>query len=417
VLVDVDPGNAVAEGNEADNSFPTNGTPLPVDVRTSSTFSVRFVPVITTGDGRLGNVTGVNMGQFLTTAMRMHPLSAYDADIHAPYNTTTTATLQSDATGWTTVLLELQGLRLAEHNSRYYYGVVNPNYSSGVAGIGYIGAPVAMGWDKLPSGSGVAAHEWGHNWGRQHAPCGGASSPDPSYPYGGGVTGTYGYDQSSGTLKPPTSHDLMGYCNNEWISDYTYTHVLDFRAAEPVANGIGQAVQPALLVWGRIEHGRAVPEPAFRIDTRPSLPAAPGPYRVEGRAADGSPVFGLSFAPLEVADVPGAPRYFAFAVPLQPDRADRLASLHLEGEGTAVSAAAGTATPRVDLARGAGGRVSLRWDARQAPMVLVRDPATGQVISFARGGRADLVTAARDLAVTVSDRVRSREVRIRVPTR
>jgi hypothetical protein len=418
ILVDVDPGNTVAEGNEADNSFPTNGVPLPLDVRTTSAFSVRFVPVVTTGDGRLGNVTGSNMGQFLTTTMLMHPLAAYDADIHAPYNTTTTATLQSDPSIWTTILGEINSLRAAEGNSRAYYGVVNPNYNSGVAGIGYIGAPVAVGWDKLPSASGVAAHEWGHNWGRQHAPCGGASNPDQAFPYAGGVTGTYGYDQSAGTIRLPTAHDLMGYCNNEWISDYTYTHVLDYRAAQPaVAGGLSQAVQPALLVWGRIENGRAVLEPAFRITTRASLPAAPGPYRLEGRAADGSGVFRLSFSPLEIADLPGAGRQFAFAVPLQPDRAARLASLHLEGEGLTATASAAATEPRVEVTPVGGGRVSLRWDPGRAPMVLVRDAATGQVISFARGGRADILAPGPDLSLSVSNRVGSRELRVTLPSR
>jgi hypothetical protein len=418
LLVDVDPGNTVTEGNEADNSFPTNGVALPVDVRTTSAFSVRFVPVVTMGDGRRGNVTGTNMGQFLTTTMAMHPLAAYDADIHAPYTTTTTETLQSDPSVWTTILGEINGLRAAEGSSRAYYGVVNPNYNSGVAGIGYVGAPVAIGWDKLPSASGVAAHEWGHNWGRQHAPCGGASNPDPAFPYAGGVTGTFGYDQTAGAVKLPTAHDLMGYCNDEWISDYTYTHVLDFRAAQPaVVGGLSQAVQPALLVWGRIENGRAILEPAFRVTTRPSLPAASGPYRLEGRAADGSRVFDLSFAPLEVADLPGAGRQFAFAVPLQPERADRLVSLHLEGEGLAATASGAAEAPTVEATPAGGGRVALRWDAARAPMVLVRDPATGQVISFARGGRAEIVAPGPDLSLSVSNRVGSRELRVTLPPR
>jgi len=418
ILVDVDPGNTVAEGNEADNSFPTNGVPLPVDVRTTSAFSVRFVPVVTTGDGRLGNVTGPNMGQFLTTTMLMHPIAAYDADIHAPYNTTTTETLQSDPSVWTTVLQEISGLRLAEHSLRAYYGVVNPNYNSGVAGIGYIGEPVAIGWDKLPSASGVAAHEWGHNWGRQHAPCGGASNPDPGFPYAGGVTGIFGYDQSAGTIKLPTAHDLMGYCNDEWISDYTYTHVLGFRAAQAiVAGGLSQAVQPALLVWGRVENGRAVLEPAFRITTRPSLPSASGPYRLDGLAADGSRVFGFSFSPVEIADLPAAGRQFAFAVPLQPDRADRLASLRLEGEGLTATASAAAEAPTVEVTPAGGGRVSLRWDAARAPMVLVRDPATGQVISFARGGRAEIIVPGPDLSLSVSNRVGSRDLRVTLPSR
>ena len=144
----------------------------------------------------------------------------------------------------------------------------------------------------------------------------------------------YGFDVGAGTLKPPTSTDVMGYCSNEWISDYTYTGVLNFRAAETdVAAGFAQAMQPCLLVWGRIVNGEPVLEPSFQIVTRPSLPTAPGAYRVEGTAADGSRLFGLSFTPVAVADDPHGDAHFAFAVPLQPDRAARLDRVRLSAPG------------------------------------------------------------------------------------
>jgi hypothetical protein len=417
VLVEVDPENAVAEGDEGDNSFPANGVPLPVDVRSTSAFAVRFVPVVTTGDGRTGNVSTANMAQFLTAAMGMHPLAAYDAVVGQPYNTTTNTPLGSDGTGWGTILGEIEALRADAGDGRSWYGVVNPNYSSGVAGMGYVGAPSAIGWDKPSSAAGVAAHEWGHTWGRKHAPCGGASDPDGSYPYAGGVTGVYGLDQAANTVKLPTGHDLMGYCSNEWISDYTYVNVLNYRAQQPTVAGVSQAVQPALLVWGRVERDRLVLEPAFRVTTRPSLPEAPGPYRIEGRAADGSILFRADFAPAEVADVPDAPRSFAFAIPLSAARADRLASLALVGEGRTATVSASPQPAAVDVSPGPAGRVRIRWDASRAPVVLVRDPATGQVISFARGGQADLVTSRRELALSVADRVGGREFRVVVPSR
>jgi hypothetical protein len=417
VLVDVDPDNTVAEANEADNNFPGNAVPLPVDVRSTSAFAVRFVPVVTTADGRMGNVSTGNMAQFLAPAMDMHPLAAYDAVVSLPYNTTTKTALGSDGTAWGTILGEIEAARTDAGDGRTWYGVVNPNYSSGVAGMGYVGAPSAIGWDKPTSAGAVAAHEWGHTWGRKHAPCGKPSDPDPNFPYGGGVIGVYGYDQAAKAVKPPTDHDLMGYCNNDWISDYTYTNVMAWRTQHPMVVGMSAAVQPALLVWGRIEHDRLVLEPAFRITTRASLPQAPGPYRVEGRAADGSVLFHLDFAPAEVADAPGASRSFAFAVPLSATRADRLAAISLQGEGRSTTVAASPEPATVDLQSGSAGRVRIHWDASRAPVVLVRDPVTGQVISFARGGQADLVTTRRELALSVADRVGGREIRVRVPSR
>ena len=417
VLVEVDPDNTVVEGNEGDNVFPANGVPLAVDVRTTDAFAVRFVPVVTSGDGRQGNVTTGNMAQFLVGAMRVHPLAAYDAVVAQPYSTNANTTLTNDAGSWGNVLSEVNAARVDAGDGRAWYGVVNPNYSSGVAGMGYIGAPTAIGWDKLPSASGVAAHEWGHNWGRQHAPCGDPANPDQSFPYAGGVTGVYGYDQLNQVVKTPSAHDLMGYCSNEWISDYTYLGVLNYRAQHPMAaSQVGQAVQPALLVWGRIERGRVILEPAFRVYTRPSLPRSSGPYHIEGRAADGSSLIRLDFAPAEIADAPDAPRSFAFAVPLTSALADRLATLSLDGEGRSATVSAAPQATAVDV-RGGPGRVHLRWDAARAPVVLVRDPATGQVIAFARGGQADVITGRRELSLSVGDRVGGRDLRVTIPGR
>ena len=422
VLADVDPSNDIAEADETDNQFPASGTPLPLDVHATSAFSVRFVPVLQSVNGRQGNVTNANKDSYLTAAMKIHPLASYDADLRAPYTTTAPAVDANNSSTWTTILSQLDALRAADGSSRYYFGVVNPSYNSGIAGVGYVGGKTALGWDKNGA-DWVAAHEWGHNWGRNHAPCGGASGPDPNYPYPGGSTGVYGLDVATQTLKPPSYTDVMGYCDNEWISDYTYEGVLAWREAQPdvVGADFAGAIQPCLLVWGRIEQGRTILEPAFQLVTRPSLPTRSGGYSVEGRDAAGGRVFQLSFEPEQVADDPMGGRHFAFAVPLQPDRAARLDAIRLSVPGrspVAVRAAAGAAAP-VDLrtTRAGAGRVSLRWNATAHPMVMVRDPATGQVLSFARGGAAEIATERADLEVQLSNGILGRSVRVTVPAR
>jgi hypothetical protein len=420
ILAEVDPSNTVAESNESDNLFPASGTPLAMDVRTAAPFSVRLVPIRQTVNNRVGNVSGANQNSFFPAAMRMHPLSSYDVDVRGELLTSAPALEQGDSNGaWSTVLAELDAVRLSEGTSRYYFGVVNPNYSSGVAGVGYVGRPTALGWDKNGA-DGVAAHEWGHNWGRSHAPCGGAGNPDLHYPYTGGKIGVYGFDVAAGTLKPPTSADVMGYCNNTWISDYTYTGVLNYRAAETdVVTGFGQAMQPCLLVWGRIVNGRPVLEPSFQIVTRPSLPRSAGQYRVEGTAADGTRLFGLSFTPTAVADDPRAGAHFAFAIPLQPDRAARLDRVRLSAPGrveTTLRRRTGESAA-VRSTRVRPGVVALQWDASTQPVAMVRDPSTGQVLGFARGGRAEIATARSDIEVQLSGGVGGLPIRVGVQAR
>ncbi len=418
IVVEVDPDNAFTEGNETDNVFPQAGSPLALDVKTADLFRVRLIPVRTKIDSRIGNVTQANKAEFLDAAMRMHPLAAFEAEVTPVYTTSTDLALEpgNENRAWNEIVSEI--LALQAGSSSYYYGVVSPAYNSGVAGVGYIGAGAAIGWDKLPSRSSVAAHEWGHNWGRKHAPCGTAGDPDVNYPYSSGEVGVVGYDLVNAELKPAASHDLMGYCDSEWISDYTYDGVLNFRNGENVlASGMREAIQPALLVWGRIENGHAVLQPAFRITARPRLPRRPGPYRLEGRAADGSALFGFDFAPFELADDPNGAKHFAFVVPLQPERAARIAALHLAGGGTQARLTRPSSEPPViELRRGAAGRIALRWDATRSPMIMVRDPVSGDVLSLARGGSAEVVSDRDELSLTPSD-LRSRDLRVRVGSR
>ena len=422
ILADVDPSNTVAETNESDNVFPAAGTPLPMDVRTTSVFSVELVPVLQSVNHRQGNVTDANKDSFLAATMSIHPLAGYDAHVHAAWSTSRPAVDPGNTnSAWTNILSDLDALRLSEGSSRNYFGVIDPTYTSGIAGIGYVGGKAALGWDKGANDL-VAAHEWGHNWGRQHSPCGNPTGLDPNYPYAAGTIGVYGFDVAAQSLKPPGDADLMGYCNNEWISDYTYTGVLNYRSAHPdVAASFAQAMQPCLLVWGQVVDGQAVLEPAFQVVTRPSLPSRSGPYTVEGQAADGSRLFGLDFEPQQVADDPHGGEHFAFAVPLQPDRAARLHALRLTVPGrpaVTLHAAGGLAanvTPEVRATRIGPGRISLRWNAAAHPMLMVRDPVTGQVLSFARGGQAELATDRADLDLQLSNGIAGRSMRMAVP--
>ena len=115
-----------------------------------------------------------------------------------------------------------------------------------------------------------------------------AGNPDPNYPYAGRRHRRLRLDVAAQTLKPPTYTDLMGYCNNEWISDYTYTGCWTTAARTPTSRrAFAQAMQPCLLVWGRIVDGQPVLEPAFQVVTRPALPARTGPYTRRGRDAAG----------------------------------------------------------------------------------------------------------------------------------
>ncbi|AYJ73947.1 hypothetical protein phiLo_95 [Thermus phage phiLo] len=122
---------------------------------------------------------------------------------------------------------------MVDGSKRYYYGFVRIDYSSGIGGMGLIGGPVAVGYDSPFGGPGIMAHELGHNFGRLHAPCGGAQDVDQNYPYDGGKTGVWGYDLQYGTLVSPEEANIMGYCGYRFVSDYNYYGAWHFLDKNP----------------------------------------------------------------------------------------------------------------------------------------------------------------------------------------
>lgn len=435
IVADVDPANTVVEGNETDNNFPASGTPLAIDVRQVAPLRITFVPVQQRFDKSLvGNVTDANKEQFLGDVRRMLPILDIDAQVHAPYTTSDSLELTSNDGNneWLRVLSEMNTLRIAEGSNRHYFGVVKVSYNSGVAGYGFVPGRAAVGWDYLPSGRNVAAHELGHNFSRFHAPCGGVAGADPDFPYAGGTIGQYGYDLSTSTLRPPSSFDLMGYCGNPWISDYNYVGAMNWRASNPTPDEVSATSglvadappRPSLLVWGRVERGQLILEPAFSLVTRPSVPRESGPYRIEGIARNGRTLFSYSFAGEHPADADDATaRHFAFAIPMDASAQAELASIRFSGPGAAPATMTASLAPQgiaaavnvVDATRAGTGSVSVRWNGTAARMALIRDRRTGEVLSFARGGSAHVRARTDDLEVILSDGVRSaaREVRAR----
>jgi hypothetical protein len=437
----IQPGLAVeAEANPAgatqipeisttDNVYPATGPAL-LNVQTVPPLDVTLVPVLQSGNHLLGRVSATNKDSFLVSTQRMHPIDTFSTVLHAAYSTKTTLTLQANNSNgaWGTILGEIDALRVTEHSPRYYYGVARVPYTSGVAGVAYVSIPgttpgsgqrAALGWDYLPSGSVVAAHELGHNWGRNHAPCGGPAGIDPQYPRADGSTGAYGMDVVAKTLEASSLADIMGYCDPKWISDYTYRGVMNYlrSPSPPILSSVGSAdVQPCLLVWGHIINDEIVLEPAFQVSTRPTLPGRRGPYLLDGQDAAGKSIFSMSFSANAVVDAPAAQQNFVFAIPLSTVGAARLARIRVSGQGREAALAdsggtigqgPGAAPGDIVVRRIAGDRVSLRWDSTAHPMVMVRDPDSGEVLSFARGGEVELATRKSQVDLLLSSGVRS----------
>jgi hypothetical protein len=348
----------------------------------------------------------------------MYPLTSVTTDVRGVF--TVAGPLQPDNRNdqWGQILTDLEALRVADNaGDRTYYGVVRLDYSAGMVGNAFVGAPSAIGTDDPRDASRVIAHELGHTWGEFHTPCGRPPGIDPGYPYPNGNIGAYGYDPAGGTVKAPSLPDIMGYCEDPWISDYVYERVMSYRRSNPLSVASLGISQPTLLVWGHIENGRAVLEPAFQIMARPKLPKTRGPYTLEGTAIDGSRLFSFSFDASPLADDPRGSRHFAFAVPLDAAAFERIQNLRLSSPGALAAvrsrpmAQVRMAAPEDITAEPEAGGVRLRWNAAANPVILVRDPDSGEVLSFARGGDARVMTAKGAVDLNLSDGVRSQRLR------
>jgi hypothetical protein len=114
----------------------------------------------------------------------------------------------------------------------------------GISGLGEFPGWSAVGFVEkshvnLEDHADTMVHELGHNFDRDHAPCG-VTPSDPNYPYSNAELGDFGWDPQGaaggkvqslpgGWVVPQTSRDVMSYCQDEWISEYTYRNILDYR--------------------------------------------------------------------------------------------------------------------------------------------------------------------------------------------
>ena len=274
------------------------------------------------------------------------------------------------------LLDETRAIQVMEGGRGYYMGTMTGRLTSRIRGAAYVSGRSSF---SVPHAT-TMAHELGHNLSLLHAPCGGAALLDPSYPFGDGSIGAWGYDTREGELVLPRRRDLMSYCSQRWVSDYHFANALRYRAARAGAAAARVTARPerSLLLWGGIDaNGRLHLKPVLAADIPPALPPPGGAYAITGRTRDGHELFTLRFEMPEAADGDGGGG-FAYALPVLPDRAGDLASITLSGPE---------------------GSFTLD-ESSDRPLAILRDPRTGQVRAILRGENATL--AARQGATAVS---------------
>lgn len=204
-----------------------------------------LVPVVYAADGsdRLPITTPDQVQLYVDGFFDVYPTHGVEISVR-DQPITFNQTLTSQGGNWNTLLTDIADLRQQDNapNDTFYYGIFRPTANAGqfcgngcVAGLGFVpGANDDYGRAAIGLGFaggfsvGIAVHEVGHNAGRPHAPCGGVSGADPGFPHANGGIGVWGYSLGADTLIDPSVYaDFMGYCNDNWISDYNYNLILD----------------------------------------------------------------------------------------------------------------------------------------------------------------------------------------------
>lgn len=204
--------------------------------RKTGPLKIRFIPL--NANGRTASSDTARLDAYKTYLNSMYPTSGVEYTLGATLDINQTISSQGD--GWGDALDQISNLHEQDNApaDTYYYGLFQPSNAirdycgnGCVAGIGFVTNTqsfarhqrVALGLSYADlSSAQTFAHEVGHNHGRPHSPCGGAATPDPDYPYTGAQIGWWGFEAPEKLHNPMSDTDIMGYCKNQWISDYTY---------------------------------------------------------------------------------------------------------------------------------------------------------------------------------------------------
>lgn len=316
---------------------------------------------------------------------------------------------------WYVVCPAFDTIRAAEElpDDIFLYGMVadDAGFPRGWAcGAGVMGpsGTNGFGWDTDGTyADWYAGHEIGHSQGRGHVAAGsddpatpgvfelcGQSRSDLGYPYGDTMTAAAPIGPADGSqrgfdvgdtglnalLTPrvypsDTWNDMMSYCNNQWISDYTYEAIKarlesTSRAPERLAPSEDGFLQLSGVIYTDTMEATISQARVWASLTTPPAAPVPGDYRIRLLGSGGGVLASHDFTPTEGSEYTSVLNVSAF-VPYMAGAA-RLQITH-PGSGTVLwSQAVSANAPTVSSVALSGaptpvtGSVTLGWSAADA---------------------------------------------------
>jgi hypothetical protein len=369
----LDPNNAkndLAQGN--------NVKTVTVNFKTTPPLRLRIVDVQYTSGGHTYLAANSHLDALESWLRRAYPIS--NLQVTRQTFTYPSSGLPNVDTlhGYLALAKLLRILFSGEDGRVVYYGMVDDGggfmrgktagipstISAGPTGTG------TWGWDFDGSyGDWYGGHEIGHSRGRYHAEFCGAGGGVP-YPYTNGrispaLTGNtalYGFDITTHTIYPPSWTDVMTYCSNEWISDFTYEGIRSYlvgvgmQASDPQVVTANQFL--AVTGMADLDSNTASLESVYLISQNATVPLPDaGDWTIALVGAADNDLATYPFAPKELTDAEGGgrPAVIAEVVPWT----DGTVKLEIRLNGVVkASRSASAHPPTVDLTAPSGGPIS-----------------------------------------------------------
>lgn len=342
-------------GAELGASYPEEGT-APLGAEYTGAVRVMLVPIVsTTAGSRMPNTSEELVEAWREQVFTLYPTTEVILEVRDPMYTDINIgddgfeTSDQVFDAWGEVLSDLRVLRSEDSAPRnlHYYGLLDPIQSRGAGGLAGEGrgsggtrtAGTGVGLGRNERNAGIFAHELGHMHGLPHAPCGTVGNPDPTFPHANGGIGVWGYDVLTGALYDPAEHaDMMGYCNQTWISDYYFDLIAERVAllnesayVEPLASSSWRSLiidSRGRLRWGQeyVRHSlpEGIPESAHVLDENGAVIGAVQVYRLHFQHWSGSildvPAPRPGWAALQLAQAPPLRFDAPVRVPPRPRR-------------------------------------------------------------------------------------------------
>lgn len=372
----IDPNNAKNDLVLGDNVRTTT-----VTFQSPATLQLRIVNVQYTVGGTTYLAANSHLSSLESWLRRAYPISTLEVTRQTFVYPTAGLPNVDTLHGWLALGKIFRMLFSGEDARVVYYGVVDDGggFMRGkAAGIpGTIAAGPSgnddWGWDFDGSyNDWYGGHEIGHTRGRSHAEfCGaggGAAYPYPSGRISPDLTGNgaiYGFDISTRAIYPPAWKDVMTYCSNQWVSDFTYEGIRNYLdsigLARAAAGPASVSATEFLAVMGLadLDTGTASLESAYLVDQSADVPLPePGDWTLALVDGADNDLATYAFAPellSDAEDSPGTPAVIAEVIPW------------VDG------------AVRVEVRFG-GAVVASRTASANAPTVVLTAPADGSVV-------------------------------------